>query len=264
MKRVKFNGKKRNEGRFGMIAKHDILDMTEQEFLSVLDDPEWELQDEDKVFAKKPKLPKGTPSYDLRTLPVTQPNFFLWVSRRGKATLRNIIKGMREAGMTVNCPEGHALQISDMADAICEQIIAHKWMTLTPEAISSAGVVSEKKVSKTKSKESKEAKAKAKEAKAKAKAAKTKAKEAKAKEAKEAKAKEAKAKAAKTKAKEDKAASKESAEDDKANVAPTNKTEDAITKEESPKVPAKKAATKKVAKKATKKVAKKAAKKITK
>lgn len=104
---VKYIGRPQNIGRFGMVRKDQVIEVTIPEFTSLEGDPDFvECHDIDAkkipVAAEPPKkFPKKCEGYDLRILPWGKPEFQSRLAKITKPDLLKILRSMKAAGCEV-------------------------------------------------------------------------------------------------------------------------------------------------------------------
>lgn len=140
MKTLKYKPKKSvNLGRFGNVDHKDIIEVTEQEWASISEDPRFEVIDQgvekEVLEAAEIAQPYGTHDYDLRTIPWSHPNLFKRLeSRTSKQRLQRIILSMREVGAPVRDTSSFEQRMF-IVDAIVESALLCGWTKLSEKEV---------------------------------------------------------------------------------------------------------------------------------
>jgi len=135
MRRHRYKGNPSNIGRFGEVNPGDILELTYLESVSVRDEAEWELledeQSPEEREASSRVKPWGTYRRDLRVIPWEDPKLGrMMISRYSKGNLLKIVYAIQEVGgvireLTLHTPKRL------IVDAILEAASSMGWDKLT-------------------------------------------------------------------------------------------------------------------------------------
>lgn len=137
MKSVEYRGQRANLGRFGSVSKGQVLEMFEDEWDGVREDPEFRLlseepSHEEKRIAKLVK-PYGNPLFDLRSISWEKPSLSRsLVARFKRRRLLALVSGMHFVGAQLRHVDA-GTQRPQIVDAIIESMRLMEWDKLTAE-----------------------------------------------------------------------------------------------------------------------------------
>lgn len=97
MRRVKYNGPPRKIGRFGKVETGQEIELSEDEFKSVVNEENYELLDDPRDHTD-PSFPQATSHFDLRDIDWTKNQLEDWMRTRSMTDITKIALGMIELG----------------------------------------------------------------------------------------------------------------------------------------------------------------------
>jgi len=154
MRRVKYEGKASNIGRFGNVKKGDVLELTEMEWSDIRAEAHFQLIDqplskEEREIAAR-IAPWGNGYFDLRTIPWENPNLpRQLLARAPKTRLVSILDAVKQNGGTV--AEGYR-EMGErlwLVDAVMAAATLHGWTELTMEQRTNLPTFEERKTNTT-------------------------------------------------------------------------------------------------------------------